>query len=493
MVSKSKFLVTIIIAIALAIGLIVALAVLIPKARDNNNKDDSFEHVVTKRNVIFMVADGFGPAAATLARVAKKTMDKTQPMGLTIDNYLSGTVRTYSGDSWVTDSAAGATAYASGVKTYNNAVGVNMNKTAVGTMFEAAQTKGLKTGLVFTTRVSDATPAAFYSHSTTRKNEYFITSQLWDKNISVVLGGGGMYYKDVVNNAKLHNYTLVNNKTEMMKVENGKVLGIFSDYDMPMELDRRTFGMTEIPTLKEMTVKALDLIDQDNEKGFMLMIEGSQIDLAAHGNDASAAIYEVLAFDEAVKAVMDFAEKDGNTIVIITADHETGGLTLANQVNTLEYPVYVWSPEILLSINCSTTTMADLISKKIADTKADPSQFPTIIDTIVKQYSNLPAGKELTTDELTELSKYTDDVWTLYWVLGKMLSAKATVGWTTSGHTGVDVNLYYYYADYNDQYIYPLVGNMENIDLAHYVEKALDLDLAFETSKLVNFNTTGTK
>eukprot|EP01133_Synstelium_polycarpum_P016743 gene16743-19903_t len=488
MVSKNNKIMFAIFVVCALITMITLLAVLVPRSRENHGKSVA---AAPKRNVIFMVADGFGPAGATLARIAKKTMDKSKPLGLSMDNYLQGTTRTYSSDSWVTDSAAAATAYSCGIKSYNGAIGVNTNKTAVGTMYEAAQARGVKTGLVFTTRVSDATPSSFFAHSDSRKNENFITSQLWDKNMTVILGGGGMYYdKQEELNSKKYNYTLVRNRDEMMKVENGKILGIFADYNLPFEIDRRTFGAIGIPTLKEMTVKALDLINQNNDKGFMLMVEGSQIDLAGHGNDAAGQIYETLAFDEAVQAAMDFAEKDGNTIVVITADHETGGLTLANQLSPSVGGDYVWSPEILLTINASSTTMASFIAGNITDA-TDPADYPAIINKIVMQYTNLPAGKNLTTDDLTSLSKYARKEGTLYWMLGKVLSSKASVGWTTSGHTGVDVNLYYYYADLDDSYITPLSHNHENTDLALFFEHALQLNLTAETVKLVNFNTHG--
>eukprot|EP01133_Synstelium_polycarpum_P013437 gene13437-15836_t len=434
-----------------------------------------------KRNVIFMIGDGFGPAAATMARVAQETKSGGVLKRLNLDDYLVGTVKTFSNSSWVTDSAAGATAYATGVHTYNEGVSIDPSKKPVGTLFEAAKTKNMKTGVVVTTRISDATPACFFSHSVSRKDEYFIIEQILEKDMDIILGGGMKFWNGTYDLAPAQGYTCVQTKEDMLKVESGKILGLFAPENLPFEIDRKTFAK-DTPTLKEMTLKALELINKDNEHGFILMVEGSQIDIAGHANDAAAQIQETLMFDETFQAVLDFALSDKDTVIIVTADHETGGLTLGMQPDPLVYPEqYEWQPSVLLNMTASTTVLAQMIvNASILTPTANLTQLT--ID-LVKQYSKV----DLTLADIAYIAPFippSNSSWSLGQVLGKIVSSKAIVGWTTAGHTGVDVNLYFY-SDSSD--VSPLNGNVENIHLSTYVADILSLDLEAETEKLKNF------
>ncbi|KYQ90660.1 alkaline phosphatase [Tieghemostelium lacteum] len=419
-----------------------------------------------KLNIIFMIGDGMGPASLTLSR---RAFNQTS---LNLDPYLVGTLQTYSSSSWVTDSAAAATAYASGIKTYNEAIGVNPDKRPVGTIIEAANAKEMKSGLVVTTRISDATPAAFYSHSVNRNFESFITPQILGKGINVILGGGSAYFSnETLAKAVSDGYKLVNNRDEMLAVEEGKILGLFTPLDLPFEIDRINQHMTNIPTLAEMTRTALQLLNQDNENGFFLMVEGSKIDVAGHRNDAASQIYETQFFDQAFKEALAFAEKDGDTIILITADHETGGLTLGYQSDITKYPDYAYDPQMLFQVNASSVY---IMGKVLEDSSNNHT------GDIVKQYTNV----QLTPDEIKIINdQKLINPSLIDAMIGRFVSKRANIGFTTFGHTGVDVNLYAYLNDHVDKF----GGNHNNIELSQYISNSLGLDMTKATELLEAF------
>ncbi|KAN0031675.1 hypothetical protein ACTFIV_005540 [Dictyostelium citrinum] len=471
--------------LAILVTVVLLIVFLLPRGWEGPKK---------KTNIIMMIGDGMGPAALTMARVCFHTKGETTSQAhLYLDPFIVGTVKTYSSSSVVTDSAAAATTYASGIKTYNRAVGVDPNAKPVGTIIEAAKKIGMKTGLVVTTRISDATPACYFAHSADRDNEAFIINQLLDKEIDVVLGGGKKFFsnktlQDAVSSK--YNYSYVQSKQEMEQVESGRILGLFADGDIPWEIDRLrdpTLLSTK-PSLQEMTTKALDLISQNNENGFFLMVEGSKIDVAAHINDAPTQIWETDAFDQTFNLVREWAEKDGNTIVIVTADHETGGLTLANQMIIDGEPKYSWSPEKLLAVNKSADSMANLIRDGVNPTKL-------IFDN---------TGYTLTEADLKEIDR-TKPFRYLNQVIGRIISNYADIGFTTGGHTGEDVNLYTFgdtiseekfetrlkdhQTELADNYVDPILrGNINNIDIASFIIKTLNLDIQSVTDSLKDFN-----
>ncbi|KAN0045209.1 hypothetical protein ACTA71_005586 [Dictyostelium dimigraforme] len=470
--------------LAILITVVLLIVFLLPRGWQGPKK---------KTNIIMMIGDGMGPASLTMARVCFHTKgESTSQAHLYLDPFIVGTVKTYSSNSVVTDSAAAATAYASGVKTYNNAVGVDPNVKPVGTIIEAAKKLGLKTGLVVTTRISDATPACYFAHSATRHDEAFIIDQLLEKEIDVILGGGKQYFsnktlQDAVSSK--YNYSYVENKQDMEQVESGRILGLFADYNIPWEIDRLRDPvlLSTKPSLQEMTTKALDLISQNNDNGFFLMVEGSKIDVAAHINDAPTQIWETDAFDQTFNLVREWAEKDGNTIVIVTADHETGGLTLANQMVIDGNPLYSWSPEKLLAVNKSADVMAELIKNG-----ADPRKL--IFDN---------TGYDISATDLQEITR-TNKTFYLNQVIGRIVSNYADIGFTTGGHTGEDVNLYTFgdtiseekfetrlkdhQTEDADNYVDPILrGNINNIDIASFIIKTLNLDIQSVTDSLKDF------
>jgi alkaline phosphatase len=285
----------------------------------------------TVKSIIFCIGDGMGSGQIALAR-----MKATEPGGtLCMERMpITGFIRTHSNDSLVTDSAAAGTALASGVKTNNGAIGITPDGTGWQTILEAAKAKGMATGLVVTSRITDATPAAFATHVTSRKMQDRIAEQLIANKVNILFGGGEEYFlpesdsgsrrndqQNLVELAKEMGYLYTRNAKELEVADAPYILGLF-------QLGPLTTIEPE-PSLAELTTKAIDILDREGRNyGFFLMVEGSQIDWACHDNDAAGAIRQTLLFDQAIKVAIDFAVKDGQTLVIVTADHETGGLTI---------------------------------------------------------------------------------------------------------------------------------------------------------------------
>ena len=311
-----------------------------------------------KRNLIFMVSDGMGPTSLSLTRSFRQTT-----IGLPIDDvlvldeHLIGSSRTRSTSSLVTDSAAGATAFSCGQKSYNGAISVLPNRDPCGTVLEAAKRAGYLTGLVVTTRITDATPACFAAHVNRREEEDKIAEQEMGEHplgrvLDLMLGGGRCHFlpntadgscrnddRDIVDPAKKKGFNYVSDRKGFDGLNFGTgvklpLLGLFADTDIPYEVDRR--NMDDVyPSLDEMARTALTALKdatEDSDKGFFLMIEGSRIDHAGHGNDPVAQVHEVLAYDKAFATVLDFLDRDDVEGVLVgTSDHETGGLATARR------------------------------------------------------------------------------------------------------------------------------------------------------------------
>lgn len=237
-----------------------------------------------------------------------------------------GLINTSSASHKITDSAAGATAFASGIKTYNNAVGMNTDTLPAGNLIEIlSQDKRYRTGLVATSSITHATPAAFYAHVTHRKQEMEIARFMAKSGVDFFAGGGRKFFRAELNN--LSNNGFLVDTTEIPK-------GPFAwDYTKKYGFLAADNGMPSVQKgrgdfLEQASMHAINYLSGSKDP-FFLMIEGSQIDWGGHNNDYDYLATELLDFDRCIGKVLDFAEKDGNTLVIVLADHETGGFTLA--------------------------------------------------------------------------------------------------------------------------------------------------------------------
>jgi len=311
-----------------------------------------------KRNLIFMVSDGMGPASLSLTRSFRQYVEGLpEDDTLTLDKHFWGTSRTRSSNSLVTDSAAGATAFSCGLKSYNGAISILPGEyEPCGTVLEAAKRAGYHTGLVVTTDITDATPACFASHVVMRVlNDDIALQEIGEgvlgRVVDLMLGGGRCHFlanstegscrMDDVDVAGIaqekYGWTYADDREGFDALKGGEdvtlpVLGLFARNDIPFELDRR--NMADVyPSLSEMTktaLRALEKATEKSDKGFFLMIEASRIDHAGHINDPAAQVREVLEYDKAFQAVLDFLH-DSKTegILVATSDHETGGLATA--------------------------------------------------------------------------------------------------------------------------------------------------------------------
>lgn len=287
-----------------------------------------FEQVESKKspkNIILFIGDGMGLAHVYAAMTANGG-------SLFIQNFIHcGFSKTYSSSAYITDSAAGGTALSSGVKTYNGAIGVDAEKKNVETILEKAEKKGLATGMVSTSAINHATPASFIAHQASRGSYEDIAADFLKTDIDVFIGGGAKFFekrKDSLNlSQKLRDngYQVLYNIADIQKVKTGKLAGLTADEHNPPCSER---GEMLVPA----TETAINLLSQ-NKNGFFLMVEGSQIDFLAHNNQTTGVIQETLEFDRSIGKALAFAAKNRNTLIIVTADHETGGMTLTGGNN----------------------------------------------------------------------------------------------------------------------------------------------------------------
>ena len=367
------------------------------------------------KNLVLFIADGFGPASATMGRAAKGAP-------LAFDSLLVGSVETSATDSRVTDSAASATAYACGVKTYNGAIGMTPDGAPCTTILERAEAAGMSTGLVATSRITHATPASFAAHVAQRSQEDEIARQMvFESGVDLLLGGGGIKFAGET--GFWTNRSSALGEIERLGAQRGPTGLLFSADHLAYEIDRDP--MKE-PSLAEMTERALDLLDAHaGDAGFFVMIEGSRIDHAGHSNDPAAHLGDILAYDAAVAAALVWAAADGETLVVSTADHETGGMSLGAD------GVYAWDPAPLLAATASFDGMGARLVRG-----EDPA-------TVVREGLGLDA---LDPDDQAALVAAVDarDTDAARAAISAAASRAANIGWTTGGHTAVDVGLYAY-------------------------------------------------
>ena len=278
----------------------------------------NFSQSTKPKNIILAIADGAGLNHITVSRLAIGGPNHK----LYIDQLpVAGNSSTHAYENLITDSAAAATAWATGNKTKNRYLAVDQNKKELTTIFEMLDNKGYLKGIVATSSVTHATPAAFYAHIDSRYKEKEIAAQLLNSSVDLALGGGQEFFN--LEEVEKNHY-LLTQKASLEKNYDGlkNIVGLFDEDGMERGPD--------MPTQREMTNFALNYLD-DKCNGFFLMTEGSQIDWAGHSNDVEYMIREFKDFDLTIKDLINFVSADKNTLLIITADHETGGLQLMKQ------------------------------------------------------------------------------------------------------------------------------------------------------------------
>ncbi|MGB5358626.1 MAG: alkaline phosphatase [Eudoraea sp.] len=276
------------------------------------------------KNVILLISDGTGLTQISSAFYFKES----SPNYSRFKNI--GLIKTSSSREDITDSAAGDTAFACGVKTYNGAIGVADDSTDVKNLVELASLKKINTGMIATSSITHATPASFYAHTLNRGFAEKIALQLAESEIDFFAGGGLQYFNKRTDGRNLLNALIEKQFTidttslnDFSKIKSSEKAGyLLAQDDMPSTI------MGRGDFLSNATELAIQFLSKDNS-GFFIMAEGSQIDWGGHANNAEYLVSELIDFDDAIGKALDYAEKEGNTLVIVTSDHETGGFTLA--------------------------------------------------------------------------------------------------------------------------------------------------------------------
>ena len=436
----------------------------------------------TAKNVIVLIADGCASEQYTFARWFKGE-------SLCLDAIQVGAVKTHIADSVVADSAPAASAFATGIRTSDKFISVgphgntistvpvppeNVRFRPMATVLEGAKCSKKSTGLVSTSRVSHATPAAYASHVPVRDLEEDIMEQMVYQNIDVVFGGGRRFLlpqgeggkrRDGENlEAVLKNqgYQVIGTRDELKTLKNSKVFGLFSDSHMAAEIDRSESAPKQ-PSISEMTRKAIDILSQDPD-GFFLMVEGSQIDWACHANDPAHLVHDLLAFDKAVAVALNFAQKNGKTLVLALSDHNTGGFSIGNYRTSSTYSRM--TPEALLEPFRNMKTSAHSLWKMI---EADETEQK------IKEVVRSSWGLDITrtdAEQLLALARRYKAYHTPHYAFGEYLCARyTTVGWSTHGHTGGDVPLFAYGPGSPK-------GVVDGPDIADICARAMDFNLA---------------
>jgi len=384
--------------------------------------------VRTVKNVILLIGDGMGIEHIDLTRIC--TVGEDGKLNVDYLDEDPGWVATVSLDG-VTDSAAAGTALATGFKTENGMVSVLPDGTVLETVLERAESIGKSTGLISSVALIDATPAVFCSHTDYRGNYAYIAEQMAYAGVDVLLGSGEGYFlpkgepmgqrldgRDIIGEMQDMGYYYVESREELINadVDDGKLLGFFGGlWAQTYMLDRE--GRSNEPALSEMTSKAIEVLNQDKD-GFFLMVEGGAIDWLAHNRDPAGVVADTFEFDKAVGVALDFAKKDRNTLVLVTADHETGALEIDEEdVNT----------EYINGITATTEFMWGLIKSGEMDCVSAMSSYANIQD--------------LTPDEKKCIELYGEGG------ISDVISAHANVEWGWSGmdngdHTDTLVPVY---------------------------------------------------
>ncbi|PGB02983.1 alkaline phosphatase [Bacillus toyonensis] len=408
------------------------------------------------KNVIVLIGDGMGPSYMTAHRYMKDNPKTFEMESTAFDKYLVGTQKTYSEDEHenITDSASAATAMAAGVKTYNAAISVDNDKTEVKTVLEQAKEQGKSTGLVATAEITHATPAAFGAHDMHRENMDAIANDYFDEKVKgkhkvdVMLGGGMKNFvredRNLTEEFKKSGYSYVTDREQLLQDKNNQILGLFAPGGLDKMIDRNE----KTPSLEEMTQAAIERLNK-NKNGFFLMVEGSQIDWAGHDNDIVGAMSEMEDFERAFKAAIEFAKKDKQTLVVATADHSTGGLSVgANDA-------YNFKVKPIKAAKRTPDFMANEIVKGAS------------VEETLNTYIDLP----LTSEEIKAIKDVepSKDVTKIDNAIEAIFNKRSITGWTTGGHTGEDVNVY---AFGPGKYVFS--GVQENTNIAKRVFAIVD-------------------
>jgi len=414
------------------------------------------------KNIIMIVADGMGPAYTTAYRYFSDIKDTNRINKTVFDRNFKGLSSTYPAraSGVITDSAAGATALSTGKKTYNGAIAVDINKQPLETVLERAKAKGKRIGVVVTSQINHATPAAYLSHNESRQNYNDIADSYIDAGIKadLLFGGGWKYFirqkRNLVNEFKQKGFHYIDNYQQLNSIpSNTPVLGLFANEGLPWALDD-----SERNRLSMLTKVATQHLENDN--GYFLLIEASQTDWGGHKNDIAAIMGEMADLAYTMEYFESYIQKHPNTLVILTADHNTGGLSIGAN------GIYEWRPELLLELNMSPEAAA----KKLASSEITKENFikllnftPSSAELEILSMAKVGAiksnEKHATSESKNEGNRAAVDK-ALYKSLKQIIDVRTNTGWTTGAHTGIDVPIYVMGMNSDD-----FSGHLDNTDI----------------------------
>lgn len=409
------------------------------------------------RNLIWMVADGMSPSVLPLSEHFSQLV---RGKGLLWQALLDrpevhqGWMDEASLDSLVTDSSSSSSCWGSGSRIFNGWVNVLPDGTSLTPIAAIARDKGKRVGLVTTATVTHATPAGFAASVRNRDDEHIIAQQYLNR-VDVILGGGLRFFdpavradkRDLVAEFRAKGYAYAANRDEMRNLTGQRMLGLFSASHLPYTLDHRGSrnAQSMVPTLAEMTSTALASL-RSAPNGFLLQVEGARVDHAAHANDAASLVWDMLAFDDAIDVVLQFAEKNPETLIVLTSDHGNANPGLVGMGH--EYTGSTRCFERLARINSSFYSISPRLggnseyTMKTPAAQADTRPTPSVDR--VQELARLHFGFELAQDEVELLRKAGGGLKklninrqfdSLSSLLGQVVGNHTGIGWTGSTHT----------------------------------------------------------
>jgi len=435
------------------------------------------------KNIIYVISDGMGPSYTAAYRyymdntktdVVETTIFDQLLVGMS-STYSSGTAKAHKRKTYVTDSAASATALSTGFKTYNQAIAMSVDEKPLKTIMEYAKELNKTTGLVVTSQINHATPASFVAHNKYRYNYDEIADGYFDNRVNgkfvadLMFGGGQKYFirkdRDIAKQFVDAGYQLFTDYNQLSQFNRLPALGLFADKGMGFAIDNR-----EKFRLSVMTNKALELVNT-NENGFFLLIEASMVDWCGHDNDIGCAMKEMDDLAKTVELVKGFIDDNPDTLMVMTADHNTGGLSIgANEQ-------YRWDTQAIKNIRHSMNYVTqELLKNRSQDVKIlwqnlvgidiEKEQIDAIIQ--VRDDALNAIKKSANEDESVINEVITQERVKIGRLLASITAKNTHTGWTSGNHTGGDVQVFAYghsAAQFN--------GHQDNIDIAKKLFKLI--------------------
>jgi alkaline phosphatase len=462
-VKKMKWLGTAVLAVG---TLAVMVAAALPQQPPALAGADNGYYGKKAKYVFYFIGDGMGMPQINSTEIFKGTLSGNNPMSRQPLNFSAfpnqGMQATYSNNTFITESAAAGTALATGHKTNNDVLGMDATKTVkLKSMAEMAKEKGMKVGIVTSVSLDHATPGAFYAHESSRKNLYEIGLSMVNSGFDYFAGGsllaptGAKKDKtNVFDIARQNGYKVVNSKEDIANLskKDGKIIAVnqilAADEALPYDIDRNSEDMN----LADYTKKGIELLDNPN--GFFMMVEGGKIDWSSHANDAATTVRDVMAFEKAIdQALAFYAKHPDETLIVVTGDHETGGMTIGfagtgyntfyNKINKQSLSYETFDKDIKAyrqnvgAANANLNDWLPVLEAKFGLTELTDYDKSRLRDALA---ASMIEPKQRTKDEKGYLLYGGYEPFSV--TVTHILNQKAGIGWTTYAHTGVSIPVF---------------------------------------------------